>query len=169
MSTFSQEGFYVAFDTSGQVASVAVAKGAQVLARTTLERQGDQAARLVPSIRDILSEAGVDRSEISGVIVGEGPGSFTGVRIAAATADAKNKAAARQHIEAGNALGQHDRVVLRHQTDASADRQRLGRGCREGQGHHRVVGVDVFLRQIATAGKGRQAGGGDVRMLCVCG
>jgi len=86
MTTFSHEGFYVAFDTSGQVASVAVAKGTQVLARATLERQGDQAARLVPSIRDILSEAGVDRTEIAGVIVGEGPGSFTGVRVAAATA-----------------------------------------------------------------------------------
>lgn len=76
----------LAFDTSGPIGSVAVAHGPDVLARTRLERQGRHAADLMPAIAEVLEEAGVDREEVEGVIVGEGPGSFTGVRVAAATA-----------------------------------------------------------------------------------
>jgi tRNA threonylcarbamoyl adenosine modification protein YeaZ len=41
---------------------------------------------MIPAISDVLSEARVDRGALAGVVVGAGPGSFTGVRIAAATA-----------------------------------------------------------------------------------
>jgi tRNA threonylcarbamoyl adenosine modification protein YeaZ len=83
---FRPEGLYVAFDTAGQVGSVAVSAGMEVLARVTLEERGRHAGGLVPAIGEALGEAGVDAKEISGVIVGEGPGSFTGVRVAGATA-----------------------------------------------------------------------------------
>jgi tRNA threonylcarbamoyladenosine biosynthesis protein TsaB len=76
----------LAIDTSGPQGAVAVAHGGEVLARSLLERRGKHAADLVPAIEAVLEEAGVDRDEIGGVIVGEGPGSFTGVRVAAATA-----------------------------------------------------------------------------------
>ena len=76
----------LAFDTSGPIGSVAVASGAVVLAREVLGRQGAHASGLVPAIDDVLDEAGIDRDELRGIIVGEGPGSFTGVRVAAATA-----------------------------------------------------------------------------------
>jgi tRNA threonylcarbamoyladenosine biosynthesis protein TsaB len=77
---------YLAFDTSGAVGSVAVARGGSTLARVRLERALEHAAGLLPAIGDALAGAGVDRSELRGVVVGEGPGSFTGVRVAAATA-----------------------------------------------------------------------------------
>ena len=80
------ESFYVGFDTSGVTGSVAVARGADVLARATLGDRGEHASRLIPTIADVLGEAGIARSELRGVVVGEGPGSFTGVRVAAATA-----------------------------------------------------------------------------------
>ena len=83
---FDPEGFYVGFDTSGFTGSVAVAHGGDVLARATLGDRGDHASRLVPAICEVLEDAGVDREELSGVVVGEGPGSFTGIRVAAATA-----------------------------------------------------------------------------------
>lgn len=76
----------VAFDTSGPVGSVVVAAGPEVLAREVLAQRGAHAAALLPAIDDVLEEAGVDRDELRGVVVGEGPGSFTGVRVAAATA-----------------------------------------------------------------------------------
>jgi tRNA threonylcarbamoyladenosine biosynthesis protein TsaB len=85
-AAFEADGFYVAFDASGSVGSVAVARGFDVLARATLSAHGQHASSLVTAISGVLQEAGVDRDELSGVVVGEGPGSFTGVRVAAATA-----------------------------------------------------------------------------------
>jgi len=85
-TAFDAGAFYVAFDTAGDVGSVAVSHGADVLARSVLPDRGRHAGGLVPAIADTLEEAGVDAAELGGVIVGEGPGSFTGVRVAAATA-----------------------------------------------------------------------------------
>ncbi len=83
---FSDAVFYLALDTSGPVGHVAVSRGGEVLARRRLERRLEHAATLVPALHRVLAEASVDVEEIGGVVVGEGPGSFTGVRVAAATA-----------------------------------------------------------------------------------
>lgn len=76
----------LAFDTSGPIGSVAVAAHGDVLARAVMTRQTSHASALIPTIDAVLREAGVDLDEIESVVVGEGPGSFTGVRVAAATA-----------------------------------------------------------------------------------
>lgn len=76
----------LAFDTSGSRGSVAVGHRGEVLARASLERRAGHASGLIVAIGHVLDEAGVDREEIEGIVVGEGPGSFTGVRVAAATA-----------------------------------------------------------------------------------
>jgi tRNA threonylcarbamoyladenosine biosynthesis protein TsaB len=83
---FSDVRFYLALDTSGPVGHVAVARGGEVLAGHRMERRMEHAAGLVPALDRVLREASVDLEEIAGVVVGEGPGSFTGVRVAAATA-----------------------------------------------------------------------------------
>jgi tRNA threonylcarbamoyladenosine biosynthesis protein TsaB len=77
---------YLAFDTSGPSGSVAVGSGTSVLAALSLEVRQEHASRLVPTIDAVLSEAGLAVSGLGGIVVGEGPGSFTGVRVAAATA-----------------------------------------------------------------------------------
>ena len=82
----SVEGFLLAFDTSTPLGSVAVGAGTDVLARTELRRQGAHSADLIPKIHETLERGGVDLSELTGLVVGSGPGSFTGVRVAAATA-----------------------------------------------------------------------------------
>ncbi len=74
----------LAIETSGPVGSVAVALGVDVLSRTDLEGT-THARNVVPAIDEVLTDAGVERLELDGVIVGSGPGSFTGVRVAAAT------------------------------------------------------------------------------------
>ena len=76
----------LAFDTSIAVGSVAVGRGSGLLASTTLEDRREHASRLVPSIDKALERAGMRISDVGGIVVGEGPGSFTGVRVAAATA-----------------------------------------------------------------------------------
>ena len=82
----------LAFDTSGPRGSVAVAHEGDVLARGMLVHQTGHASGLIPMIEDVLEDAGVDRGELTGLLVGEGPGSFTGVRVAAATAKGLSRA-----------------------------------------------------------------------------
>lgn len=76
----------MALDTSGPFGSVAVGRRGKVLALVTLSERQQHASRLIPSIDEALHAAGVSRADITGIVVGEGPGSFTGVRVAAATA-----------------------------------------------------------------------------------
>jgi tRNA threonylcarbamoyladenosine biosynthesis protein TsaB len=78
----------VALDTSGSFGSVAVGSPSSVRACVTLAEPRQHASRLVPAIDEALAGAGVGRADLTGVVVGEGPGSFTGVRVAAATAKA---------------------------------------------------------------------------------
>jgi tRNA threonylcarbamoyladenosine biosynthesis protein TsaB len=51
-----------------------------------MHNQGSYSSDLIPAIGGVLQEAGADLSELAGLVVGAGPGSFTGVRVAAATA-----------------------------------------------------------------------------------
>jgi tRNA threonylcarbamoyladenosine biosynthesis protein TsaB len=74
----------LALETSGPVASVAVSLQGQVKARTFLAERGGHAAGLLPAVDRVLRGAELDRGGIGGIVVGAGPGSFTGVRVAAA-------------------------------------------------------------------------------------
>lgn len=85
-------GPLLALDTSSPVGSVAVASGGDVVARAVIERQARHAAGLIPAIDEVMSAAGVQRRALVGLVVGEGPGSFTGVRVAAATAKGLSRA-----------------------------------------------------------------------------
>ncbi len=82
----------LALETSTAVGSVAVACGRDVLGRGWLLRRGEHASALIPQISTMLEEAGVKRKDVEGLLVGRGPGSFTGLRIAAATARGLAKA-----------------------------------------------------------------------------
>lgn len=86
-------GLLLAMETAGKEGSAALATamdGAperlEVLARLSLRPEEEHASLLIPRIQDLMEEVGADREELSGIIVGAGPGSFTGVRVAAATA-----------------------------------------------------------------------------------
>lgn len=79
-------GPVLAIETSWDVGSVALQKGGQLLGSRYLTVRSRHADRIVPAIEELLSEAGVSQKDLDGVVVGSGPGSFTGVRVAAATA-----------------------------------------------------------------------------------
>lgn len=76
----------LALETSTSVGSVALGRGREILGRELLLRRGRHASDLVPCIARVLDDAGMERGDVEGIVVGRGPGSFTGVRIAAATA-----------------------------------------------------------------------------------
>lgn len=79
-------GCFLGIESSGSPGSVAVAVDGAVVAARFLGEQADHAARLIPAIRGALTDAGRGRDELDGVVVGAGPGSFTGARVGAAAA-----------------------------------------------------------------------------------
>ena len=81
-----REGALVGLETSGSVASVAISRGGKVVARRFLGEQGRHAAALLPALDEVLAEARLAPADLTGVVVGTGPGSFTGVRVAASAA-----------------------------------------------------------------------------------
>lgn len=78
----------LALDTSTPVVTVAVARveddGRRVLSEVS--STGGASERLLQSVRCALDLAGARLEEMARILVGVGPGNFTGVRIAAATA-----------------------------------------------------------------------------------
>ena len=84
--------YALAFDTANEVVAVGVGKldaascGINLVASLEVEAHRASNTQLLPRIDALLTEAGVSRDQIACVCVGRGPGSFTGVRIAMATA-----------------------------------------------------------------------------------
>jgi tRNA threonylcarbamoyladenosine biosynthesis protein TsaB len=76
----------VALETATSLGTVAVGRSGLVLAEVALGVQTRHAEAVLPALDAALALAGEDRSAIGEVVVGGGPGSFTGVRVAAATA-----------------------------------------------------------------------------------
>jgi tRNA threonylcarbamoyladenosine biosynthesis protein TsaB len=84
-------GLILAMDTSGQEGSAALARlgsssSLDVLASRILRPEEEHGSLLVPRIQEIMEEASAAREDLAGIVVGAGPGSFTGVRVGAATA-----------------------------------------------------------------------------------
>ena len=75
----------LAIDTATDVASVAVSTGDQSVARS-MRGARQHAAQILPLVQDVLALANVSLKDIKRIIVGDGPGSFTGLRIGWAAA-----------------------------------------------------------------------------------
>jgi len=76
--------WYLALDTATDRGSVAVGRPG-VVASEVMVGARRHAAALTPSVEEALQLAGLRQSDLSGIIVADGPGSFTGVRIGFAT------------------------------------------------------------------------------------
>ena len=87
-----EAAYVLAFDTANEVVALGLgqldAASRLVTPVATLEVEAHRASntQLLPRVDALLASAGVERSQLACVCVGRGPGSFTGVRIAMATA-----------------------------------------------------------------------------------
>lgn len=75
----------LALETSTDACSVAVGRDDAVVCRHEVVPR-EHTARLLPMIRDVLTESGLTTADLDGLVLGIGPGSFIGVRIAASVA-----------------------------------------------------------------------------------
>jgi tRNA threonylcarbamoyladenosine biosynthesis protein TsaB len=77
----------LALDASTPVTTVALANGREVLAEVSVTARG-ASETLLPAVHAALDLAGQDLGSVDCILAGVGPGTFTGIRIAAATARA---------------------------------------------------------------------------------
>jgi len=81
------KGLYLALDAATNVASVALGSpGGTVLERIVGREPVEHAGAFVPTLSHVLDEAGARIGDFQGIVVGDGPGSFTGLRITASLA-----------------------------------------------------------------------------------
>jgi tRNA threonylcarbamoyladenosine biosynthesis protein TsaB len=74
------------FDASTVRSTAAVVRDGVVLAAGHVQGRDPKEERLLPLILGLCAEAGVAVGDVATIVVGAGPGSFTGLRVAAATA-----------------------------------------------------------------------------------
>lgn len=76
----------LALETSHPIGSVVLRRGDGSILRAELTERGGQARALTPAIRDLLRQAALTPRDLGLVVVGLGPGGYTGLRLGLATA-----------------------------------------------------------------------------------
>ena len=76
----------LAFDTSSKALSLAILEDKQLLAETTINIKKNHSITLMPAIDFLMASLDWTPKDLDRIVVAEGPGSYTGLRIAVATA-----------------------------------------------------------------------------------
>jgi tRNA threonylcarbamoyladenosine biosynthesis protein TsaB len=79
---------WLALDTATDRASVALGYAGSVLVSDTLAGARRHAAQLIPLVERCLAGIGASVGDLEGVVLADGPGSFTGLRVGATVAKA---------------------------------------------------------------------------------
>ncbi|MBM3986533.1 MAG: tRNA (adenosine(37)-N6)-threonylcarbamoyltransferase complex dimerization subunit type 1 TsaB [Planctomycetes bacterium] len=81
----ADRGLVLALETSTRTPALAVARGPRTLVQTLAAARA-HAADLLPALERMLGELGASPRELALIVVGTGPGSYTGLRVGAAIA-----------------------------------------------------------------------------------
>ena len=76
----------LAFDTSSKALSVAILDGENLLADVTVNIKKNHSINLMPAIDFLMTSLDLQPSDLDRIVVAQGPGSYTGLRVAVATA-----------------------------------------------------------------------------------
>ena len=88
----------LSIDGSGNTASVAVAEEDKILAEYTVNHKKTHSQTLLPMVKTVLDMLGLSVDDMDYIAVSNGPGSFTGLRICAATAKGLGLAAEKPMV-----------------------------------------------------------------------
>lgn len=142
----------LAIDTSSLACSVAFGDGG-VVAERHEELAREHTRLLVPMIRDVMAAAGVDVRHLDAIVLGNGPGSFIGMRIAASVAQGLAHAAGLRIVPASSlaavaaqVLDETDADEVAVAQDAHMNEVYLGVYCRAQDG----LPLPVFPERLHT-------------------
>lgn len=109
----------LAIDTSNHPMSVAVVADDQLLATTTLNMVRNHSIYLMPAINRLFKLVGWQPADLDRVVVAQGPGSYTGIRIAvtsakvlADTLDIELVGVSSLEVVARNVVPQDGRIIV---------------------------------------------------------
>lgn len=71
----------LAIDTSTDILSVAIMKENNIVAETMTQVRKDHSSRLMPTVVQLMNDVQLTPDQVQKMIVGNGPGSYTGTRI----------------------------------------------------------------------------------------
>ena len=95
----------LSIDSSGLVASVAIMEEETMIAEYTVNNKMTHSQTLLPMIDEIFSLTQTDKESLDAIAIAAGPGSFTGLRIGAATAKGLGLALDKPVIEVPTIYG----------------------------------------------------------------
>ncbi|MQT29461.1 tRNA (adenosine(37)-N6)-threonylcarbamoyltransferase complex dimerization subunit type 1 TsaB [Pseudomonas sp. FSL R10-1350] len=146
----------LALDTATEACSVALLHDGKVTSHYEVIPRL-HAQKLLPMIKDLLAQAGVELSAVEAIAFGRGPGAFTGVRIAIGVVQGLAFALERPVLPISNLAALAQRAYREHGATqvASAIDARMDEvywGCyREQAGEMRLQGVEAVLPPEAAA------------------
>lgn len=82
----SYNGTIIALDTSTAAMAAAITRGDEVLAEIESLAERNHSVHVITHVKALLQETGVSKDELDAIVVGSGPGSYTGMRIAVTAA-----------------------------------------------------------------------------------
>lgn len=143
----------LAFDTSSVACTVALQFDERLVERHE-EQPREHTRLLMPMIRSVLQEAGVDLRDLDAIVLGNGPGSFIGMRIAASVAQGLAHGAGLKIVPvsslaavAGQVLQETDAQEVAVAQDAHMNEVYLGIFSRDHEGLPCPMAAERLLRQ----------------------
>lgn len=106
----------LALDTSSVACSVALQIGDDVVERHE-EQPREHTRLLMPMIASLLADAGAALPDLDAIVLGNGPGSFIGMRIAASVAQGLAFGASLQIVPISSMAAVASRVIAEHAAD----------------------------------------------------
>lgn len=72
---------FLLIESSGDVCSAAVSSGTEIIAEKSIQEKNSHSTYLASYVDDVLKKSGHKLNELDAVVIGGGPGSYTGLRI----------------------------------------------------------------------------------------